>query len=148
LEYLDGKEKDMNVFLDAALNICEEMKRIRRDLHQNPELGMKEVRTAGLVADFLEELGLDVKTGIGGTGVVATLYTGKSGKTAAIRADMDALPVQDKKEVPYASMRPGVAHACGHDGHTAMALGAARLLSNSSESPKGSVECEIHLPAQ
>ena len=130
----------MNTFLEAALNIYEQIKEIRRDLHQHPELGMEEVRTAGLVADFLDELGLDVKTRIGRTGVVGTLYTGRSGKTAAIRADMDALPVQDKKDVPYASTRPGVAHVCGHDGHTAMLLGAAKLLTHSSEALKGNVK--------
>jgi amidohydrolase len=101
----------------------------RRDLHAHPELGFEEERTAALVAARLRELGLDeVRTGVGGTGVVGLLSGGRDGQVVAIRADMDALPIQDSLDVPYRSTRPNVKHACGHDGHTAMALAAAEVL--------------------
>lgn len=129
-----------NQFLKEAQKISGEMKNIRRDLHQNPELGMEEIRTSGIVADHLKSLGLEVKTGVGGTGVLAMLSTQEKGKTVALRADMDALPMEDKKNVPYASRRSGVAHACGHDGHTAILLGAANLLCKFSDSLKGNVK--------
>ena len=116
------------------------MREIRRDLHKNPELGMEEVRTARIVAEYLQNLGLDVKTGIGGTGVVAMLYTQGESETVALRADMDALPMEDKKKVSYASSKHGVAHSCGHDGHTAILLGTAGLLCKFSDSLKGNVK--------
>jgi amidohydrolase len=99
----------------------------RRDFHMHPELGFKEIRTAEKVAETLEQLGYRVRRGVGRTGVVAELGTGKP--LVAIRADMDALPLQETNQVPYASQNPGVMHACGHDGHMAMGLGAAALLS-------------------
>ncbi|HAI20601.1 MAG TPA: amidohydrolase [Clostridiales bacterium UBA8153] len=101
----------------------------RRDLHRHPELGMQEHRTAGLVAERLRALNIPVQTGVGGTGVVGVLTGGRPGPTIALRADMDALPIQDRKAVPYASSVPGVMHACGHDGHTAILLGTAQVLS-------------------
>ena len=100
----------------------------RRDLHQHPELGFRETRTAALVARVLGELGLEVRTGIGRTGVVALLQGGRPGPTVMLRADMDALPIQEISEAPYVSQVPGVMHACGHDGHVAIGLGAATLL--------------------
>lgn len=102
---------------------------VRRDLHMNPELGMQEHRTAGIVADRLQSLGIQVRTGVGGTGVVGVLAGARPGPTIALRADMDALPIQDRKQVPYASQVPGIMHACGHDGHTAILLGTAEILS-------------------
>jgi amidohydrolase len=100
---------------------------LRRDLHRHPELSWKESRTAGRVAAFLEGSGLEVRSGLGGTGVVARVRGG-SGPTVLLRVDMDALPLQEQNDAPYASILPGVMHACGHDGHTAMGALAARVL--------------------
>jgi amidohydrolase len=116
------------------------MREIRRDLHQHPELGTQEVRTSRIVADYLKQLGLDVHTGIGGHGVVATLSAVEAGKCVALRADMDALPIEGKNAVPYASVRSGVSHCCGHDGHTAILLGTASLLCKFSDRLQGSVK--------
>ncbi|KIU28477.1 peptidase M20 [Methylobacterium radiotolerans] len=101
----------------------------RRDLHAHPELAFQEVRTAELVARELAACGLSVKTGLGRTGVVGTLSRG-DGPTVGLRADMDALPIQEATGASYASRTPGVMHACGHDGHVAMLLGAARHLAS------------------
>lgn len=100
----------------------------RRDLHQYPELGFELPRTSALVARALADLGLEVRTGVGRSGVVALLHGGRPGPTVMLRADMDALPVQEISDAPYASMVPGKMHACGHDGHVAIGLGAATLL--------------------
>lgn len=114
-----------------ARAMADELVRLRRDIHQHPELGFEEVRTARLVADTLAEIGgMEIRTGVGRTGVVAELRGG-SGPTIAIRADMDALPIQEANDVPYRSGVDGVMHACGHDAHTAMLLGAAHLLRQS-----------------
>jgi amidohydrolase len=99
----------------------------RRDFHMHPELGFRETRTAALAADELEKLGCRVRRNVGRTGVVAELGSGSP--VIALRADMDALPLEEANTVPYASQVPGVMHACGHDAHTAMALGVALLLS-------------------
>lgn len=112
--------------LDRARAIAPDLIAWRRDFHRNPELGFKERRTAQYVAKVLEDLGCRVRSGVGRTGVVAEL--GEGGRLIALRADMDALPIQEANAVPYASQNPGVMHACGHDAHTAMLLGAARLL--------------------
>lgn len=101
---------------------------LRRDLHANPELGFNEHRTAARMAEELHALGLDVTTGVGGTGVVGTLRHGTSDRAISLRADMDALPIQEGTGLPYASRNDGVFHGCGHDGHMAMLLGAARQL--------------------
>ncbi len=114
--------------LDEAQAIKEQLSQWRRTIHRRPELGFNVQRTAELVATVLTELGLDVRTGVGKTGVVGYLGKG-SGPVMAIRADMDSLPIQEENAVAYASQTPGCMHACGHDSHTAMALGAARLLS-------------------
>lgn len=100
----------------------------RRDLHQHPELGFEVQRTAGIVARTLGELGYEVRTGVGKSGVVGLLHGGKPGPTVMLRADMDALPIQEINDASYASRVPGVMHACGHDGHVAIGLGAATLL--------------------
>jgi hippurate hydrolase len=101
----------------------------RRDFHQHPEFGFEEKRTAAFVAAKLREFGLDeVVEGVGGSGVVATLKRGSGNRSIALRADMDALRISEQGDVPYKSSNPGVMHACGHDGHTAMLLGAAKLL--------------------
>jgi hippurate hydrolase len=100
----------------------------RRDLHAHPEMAFEEHRTAGRVASALHELGLEVHEGIAGTGVVGLLRNGTSPRMVGLRADMDALPIVEQGERSYASRHPGVHHGCGHDGHTAMLLGAARQL--------------------
>lgn len=101
---------------------------IRRDLHAHPELGLEEVRTSDLVARQLESYGYKVTRGLARTGVVATLSNGSGRRSIGIRADMDALPIQEETELDYASRIPGKMHACGHDGHTAMLLGAAKAI--------------------
>ncbi|MFQ5915816.1 MAG: M20 family metallopeptidase [Nitrospinota bacterium] len=106
---------------------------IRRDLHRHPELAFEEVRTSGLMAEKLESFGLEVRKGIGQTGVVGLLRRGGEGPTVAIRGDMDALPIEEKNDVPYASTRPGLMHACGHDAHTTIVLGVARFLAENPE---------------
>lgn len=116
--------------LDRARDIQEQLVAWRRDIHQHPELGFEEFRTAANVAEELEALGYRVITGVGRTGVVAELGAGQP--TVAIRADMDALPIQEANDVPYASDTPGVMHACGHDCHVAIALGVATLLASES----------------
>jgi amidohydrolase len=102
----------------------------RRQIHQRPELSFQEHETAAFVADRLRELGYEPRTGIGrsGTGLTAVLEGGRSGPTIALRADMDALPVEETNDLPFRSECPGVMHACGHDSHTAILLGAARAL--------------------
>ncbi|WP_338449892.1 amidohydrolase [Niallia oryzisoli] len=107
----------------------EDLVSIRRNLHMYPELSFEEIKTPAMVAEFLKDCGLEVKTGVGGRGVTALLRGGKPGKTVALRADFDALPIEDQKEVPYKSKIPGVMHACGHDIHTAALLGTAYALS-------------------
>jgi len=104
---------------------------IRRDLHEHPELGFQEVRTSGIVAEALRGFGLEVTTGIGGTGVVGVLKGTRPGRTIGLRADMDALPIDEQTNLPWSSKTPGVMHACGHDAHTTMLLGAARYLAES-----------------
>lgn len=101
---------------------------LRRDLHQHPELGFEEQRTSGRVTDKLRALGLEPLTGIAGTGVAAVIEGEHPGPTLLLRADMDALPVQEETGLPFASQVPGKMHACGHDMHTAILLGAAELL--------------------
>ncbi len=101
---------------------------IRRDLHAHPELAFEETRTADIVAARLRALGFDVHTGIGGTGVVGMLAGAHPGPTIMLRADMDALPMPEENDVPYVSRNAGVTHACGHDAHVAMLLGAATIL--------------------
>lgn len=102
----------------------------RRDIHANPELAYEEHRTAKKIAEALSELGLEVHTGIGRTGLVASLKVGNSDRTIGLRADMDALPIHEETGLPYASRNPGVFHGCGHDGHVSMLLGAAQHLAN------------------
>ena len=113
--------------LEQARKIQKQLSEWRRDFHMHPELGFTEVRTSARVAEIMEQFGYRVRRGVGRTGVVAELGEGKP--IFAIRADMDALPLQETNQVPYVSQNPGVMHACGHDSHMAMALGAAALLS-------------------
>jgi len=113
--------------LKQAHAISEELIEWRRDFHMHPEIGFEVHRTSKIVADELEKMGYRVKRGVGKTGVVAEI--GEGGKLVAIRADMDALPILEQNDYEYASKNPGAMHACGHDSHTAMALGAALLFS-------------------
>ncbi|MDD3353676.1 M20 aminoacylase family protein [Zoogloea sp.] len=104
---------------------------IRRDIHAHPELAFEEHRTAGIVAERLRTLGIETHTGIGKTGVVGVLRAGTGSRAIGLRADMDALPIQEKNDFTHHSKIPGRMHACGHDGHTAMLLGAAAALARS-----------------
>ena len=112
----------------------------RRDIHQHPELAFDEHRTSKLVADRLESMGFEVQRGIGKTGVVGTLHSKGNGKTIALRADMDALPMQETSDISYKSKNDGIMHACGHDGHTAMLLGTAEALSKQTKKLNGTVK--------
>jgi amidohydrolase len=113
-----------------AQGLAEELVARRREFHRHPELSHQEERTARVVADYLRDLGLEVKTGIAGHGVVGVLKGGRPGRAVAWRADMDALPITEKCKLPWRSQSEGVMHACGHDFHLAIGLGAARLLSS------------------
>ena len=124
-----------------------ELVRLRRHFHENPELGFGEFRTSAHIADLMEGLGLEVRRSVAQTGVVALLRGGKPGKTVAIRADIDALPVQELNDVPYKSKTPGKMHACGHDVHITAAIGAAMLLAQHRESLAGNVKF-IFQPAE
>jgi amidohydrolase len=119
--------------------IYPELIKIRRDLHMFPELSFKEENTPRKIAEFLKDLGLEVRTAVGGKGVVGLLRGRKEGKTVALRADFDALPIQDEKNVDYKSRIPGVMHACGHDIHTAALLGVAKVLSEVKDQLEGNV---------
>lgn len=114
--------------LKRAQELAPELVRLRREIHRNPELGFQEYQTAALVADMLREIGgIEVQTGVGVTGVVGQMGK-QEGPTIAIRADMDALPIREANDVAYRSQNDGIMHACGHDAHTAVLLGAAQLL--------------------
>ena len=112
----------------------------RRDFHQHPELAFEEVRTAGIVAKELQELGIEVQTGIGKTGVVGILDGAHEGPTVLVRCDMDALPVEEENKTDYVSHTSGKMHACGHDGHTAIALAVARTLHQNRQNLHGRVK--------
>ncbi|WJE16787.1 M20 family metallopeptidase [Halobacillus sp. ACCC02827] len=116
-----------NIF-QAIDDLYDKMVETRRYLHQHPEVSFEEEQTAKYIADTYEKLGIPYETGIGGNGVIATLKGGKPGKTVALRADFDALPIQEENDVPYRSKNDGVMHACGHDGHTAALLGLAEAV--------------------
>ena len=136
-----------NALKTAGQKNLPELSRIRRHFHENPELGFEEFRTSAHIADLMEGLGLEVRRSVAQTGVVALLRGGKPGKTVAIRADIDALPVQELNDVPYKSKTPGKMHACGHDVHITAAIGAAMLLAQHRESLAGNVKF-IFQPAE
>ncbi|MBD8068451.1 M20 family metallopeptidase [Bacillus sp. PS06] len=129
--------------LEKWQNLLEEMfdqmVEWRRHMHQYPELSFQEVETPKMIASILEGFGIDVRKNVGGRGIVATIKGGKPGKTIAFRADFDALPIQDEKDVPYKSKVDGIMHACGHDGHTATLLGVAKVLNDHRESLAGNI---------
>lgn len=116
--------------MDRPKSLDEDLRAWRQHLHQNPEFGFEEVATANFVVDRLREFGFtDIETGVGKTGVVASLRCGTGDRTIAFRADMDCLQIHEATNLPHASRKPGLMHACGHDGHTAILLGAAARLS-------------------
>jgi len=122
----------MTTLLEQAATLQPKLTELRRDLHRHPELGFRETRTAATAARLVEDLGFRVRTGVGRTGVVADLGDG-AGPTVALRADMDALPMQEQNDVEYRSSVDGVMHACGHDAHVAMLVGAATILAAAHE---------------
>ncbi len=130
------KEKVDNLidkYLDEVISI-------RRHIHENPELSLKEFKTAKLVSDELNKLGLEVQEGVGKTGVVANLNPHKAHKTLMLRADMDALPIEEKTGLPFKSKNPGVMHACGHDVHTSILLGVTKILNEIKDEINGNVK--------
>ncbi|MHB8628080.1 MAG: M20 metallopeptidase family protein [Aggregatilineales bacterium] len=127
-------------WISQAQALQPELVASRRDLHQHPELAFEEVRTAGIVAQTLTRLGLEVTTGVGKTGVVAVLEGAHDGPTVLVRCDMDALPIREENTVDYISTVPGKMHACGHDGHVTIGLGVAQLLSAQREYISGRVK--------
>lgn len=148
--------KDSAGKIDSRVrDVMNDVIRWRRDIHEHPELGNREFRTAKLVADHLRKLGLEVKTGVAHTGVVGLLKGGKPGPVVALRADMDALPVTEQVDLPFASkvrttynnQEVGVMHACGHDTHVAILMGVAEILSGMKKELPGSVKF-IFQPAE
>lgn len=134
--------------VDEADRLRDKLVEIREDFHRHPELSFQEERTSRKIAEILRELKLDeIHTGIAKTGVVGVLRGGKSGKTIALRADMDALPIQEENDVPYKSQNDGVMHACGHDVHMTSLLGAAMILSKMRDEISGNVKF-IFQPAE
>jgi amidohydrolase len=137
----------MTDLFSESMALFESTRALRRDFHRNPELGFQEVRTSGIVAKTLMDLGLEVTTGIGKTGVVAILEGQSPGPVVLLRFDMDALPILEETGAEYASQNAGVMHACGHDGHTAVGLTVARLLHAHSRDLAGSVKI-VFQPAE
>ncbi len=135
-----------NILTEAERNFSYTQS-LRRDFHMHPELGFQEFRTAGIVVRELNELGYEVKTGVGKTGVVALLEGAQAGPTLMLRFDMDALPISEQTNAPYASQNPGVMHACGHDGHTAVGLTVAKILKGYQNQLHGTVKI-IFQPAE
>jgi amidohydrolase len=126
--------------VERAEGLGRRLSKIRRQIHMHPELAYQEKRTSALVAKTLRQLGIEVKTGVAKTGVVGVLRGGASGKTVALRGDMDALPITERTNKPYKSRVEGVMHACGHDGNTTSVLGAAMLLAEERRSLTGNVK--------
>ncbi|OFS09043.1 M20 aminoacylase family protein [Hafnia sp. HMSC23F03] len=133
------KNFDSATLLSQLQQSQPQLEKIRHELHAHPELGFHETRTANKVAELLKEWGYDVATGIGGTGIVASLTKGSGSKSIGLRADMDALPIHEASGVKYQSGCEGKMHACGHDGHTSMLLGAAQWLASDGASFNGTV---------
>jgi amidohydrolase len=129
----------MAIISPEVHTLAPDMIALRRDLHRHPELSGQETRTARIVAERLRSVGYAVRTGIAGTGVTGFLRGGRPGRTVLLRADMDALPIQEEVDVPWRSEVPGVMHACGHDTHTAMLLTAAAVLANAAPSLAGNL---------
>lgn len=131
---------NLQILYDEARQMFPELQAVRRDLHMHPETAYEEVRTAGIVARTLTELGLEVTTGVAKTGVVALLEGEHPGPVVLIRADMDALPIQEGSEKEYSSRVPGKMHACGHDGHVSVGLAVAKILSKHRSDLHGTIK--------
>lgn len=127
-------------YISQAAALRDEVIAARRDFHKHPELGFQEVRTGAIVANVLTDLGMEVQRGVGKTGVIGLLEGAHDGPTVLVRADMDALPIMEATEAEYASVTPNVMHACGHDGHTAIALGVAKLLAGKRDQIHGRIK--------
>lgn len=138
----NGKQSIVSAVKAAADSVADRVCEIRQDIHTHPELRYQEHRTAALCAAELERLGIEVRTGVGGTGVVGVLRgkVSNDGPTVALRAEMDGLPMEDLCGAPYQSVNPGVAHLCGHDGHVAAVLGAASVLAGLRDRLSGNVK--------
>lgn len=132
--------KKYNEILTKVRDIKDWIVSIRRDFHMNPELSTEEFRTRDKIVEHLEDLEIEYKTGIADTGVVGIIRGKQEGKTVALRADIDALPIQDKKDVSYKSIIDGKMHACGHDAHTAILLGAAGILKDMEDNLQGNIK--------
>lgn len=130
----------MSDLYEEARSLFTYTQSVRRDFHMHPELGFQEIRTGGIVAKELDALGIEVTRGVGKTGVVGLLEGGKPGATLLLRFDMDALPILEATGAAYASENPGVMHACGHDGHTAIGLTVARILHAHKDELAGSIK--------
>ncbi len=137
----------MTDYYQEALKLFAYSQSIRRDLHIHPELGFQEVRTSGIIAAELREIGLEVTTGIAKTGVIAMIDGDKPGPIIMLRFDIDALPIAEQTGTEYASQNPGLMHACGHDGHVAIGLTVARLLNDHRDEINGTVKL-IFQPAE
>lgn len=138
-----GKQNDelKERIREAAKSLREEVTGWRHHLHRNPELSNRETGTAAYIAERLEEAGIEAQKGVGGTGVVGLIEaTDPDGKVIALRADMDALPIREENDIPYKSENEGVMHACGHDVHMAVLLGAARIINDMKDRLKGRVK--------
>src|SRR4030042_1816280 len=137
----------MHNYLNEAKELFEYTRDLRRDFHQHPEIGFKEYRTANIVAKEISEMGLEVKTGVGKTGVVAILEGNTTGPVFLLRFDMDALPSLEETGAEYTSINHGVMHACGHDGHVAIGLTVARILNMHRDDFKGTIKL-VFQPAE
>ncbi len=137
----------MTASITIPQRLVDDVVLIRRDLHMHPELGFEEHRTAGIVADRLRMLGFDVHEGVGRTGVVGVMRGTRPGRTIMLRADMDALPILEERDHSYRSQADGRMHACGHDGHVAILLGAAALIADRKGDLAGTV-CLVFQPAE
>jgi amidohydrolase len=137
----------INIINNKSFELLDKMTSIRRDLHMMPELALREYKTSAYIACELENIGLTVKREVAGTGLIANLTGAEAGRTIAIRADIDALPIQEHNYVEYKSKIDGTMHACGHDGHVAMAIGAATILKSLEKQLKGNVKF-IFQPAE
>ncbi len=126
--------------LEAARSLADAAVADRRTIHRRPELAYQERETAALVASRLRQIGIPVRTGVAGTGVIGLIEGGRPGRTVLLRADMDALPIQEESDLAYASATPGVMHACGHDAHTAILLAVSRLLAERRDEIPGNVK--------
>jgi metal-dependent amidase/aminoacylase/carboxypeptidase family protein len=137
----------MSITIEPPASLIDKVIALRRDFHRHPELGFEENRTAGIVAERLRELGYEVHTGIATTGVVGVLEGTAPGKTIMLRADMDALPIDEENSVDYKSTHAQTMHACGHDGHVAILLGAAELIAQRRSELAGRI-CLVFQPAE